>query len=408
MDNNDPLLSELCSICHVNPPKYRCPRCSTRTCSLPCTRRHKLWSQCSGIRDPAAYLKRSELMNGSALDRDFNFITGIERSLERADRDAENRGIDLARGQVQAQDGDGGDSQDSGAGAGRKRKHPQQGLVKGEAGFLRGAETGAVTVIRAPRGMSRNKQNNSRWHPKHKCLSWSVEWVSTSGEKIIRNCLENCPIAEAYDRTFPLPKQEKPNPEPLNDEKQTQSETVTAHDSTGAVTSDAAVPSNPSEPTAQPEQPSSTNDDEISTETKNPAKEDKPQDLTIGPHRELYFYLHRPRTRSKHPVLVPLAPLATLAAVLRERTVLEFPTIYVLSDSPEKLMEEKDTPSFILEEEYIRTGGPEDDAEKTAETESEDTDNGTSGLAGSSIDLQNVDEEKVMEVLKQDLFEPEA
>ncbi|KAJ5697846.1 hypothetical protein N7488_011530 [Penicillium malachiteum] len=403
MDNNDPLLSELCSICHINPPKYRCPRCSTRTCSLPCTRRHKLWSQCSGIRDPAAYLKRNELMNESALDRDFNFITGIERSLERADRDAENRGIDLARGQVQ--DGEGGDSQDSGVG--RKRKHPQQGLVKGEAGFLRGAETGAVTVIRAPRGMSRNKQNNSRWHPKHKCLSWSVEWVSTSGEKIVRNCLENCPIAEAYDRAFPLPKKEKPNPEPPKDEEQRESEAATAQDSTDAVTSDAAVVSNLAEPTAQPEQPSSTKDADISTETEKSTEEDKPQDLPIGPHRDLYFYLHRPRTRSNKPVLVPLAPLATLAAVLRERTVLEFPTLYVLADSPEKLLEEKDTASFVLEEEYIRTAGPEDAAEKASETGSEDTDNGTSGVAG-TIDLDNVDEAKVLEVLKQDLFEPES
>ncbi|KAJ5629431.1 hypothetical protein N7528_003088 [Penicillium herquei] len=402
MDNNDPLLSELCSICHINPPKYRCPRCSTRTCSLPCTRRHKLWSQCSGIRDPAAYLKRNELMNESALDRDFNFITGIERSLERADRDAENRGIDLARGQVQ--DGEGGDAQNSGAG--RKRKHPQQGLVKGEAGFLRGAETGAVTVIRAPRGMSRNKQNNSRWHPKHKCLSWSVEWVLTSGEKIVRNSLENCPIAEAYDRAFPLPKKEKPNTEPLKDEEQKQSETATAQDSADAVTSDAAVASNPSEPTAQPEQPPSTNDAENPTETKKSTEEDKPQDLSIGPHRDLYFYLHRPRTRSNKPVLAPLAPLATLAAVLRERTVLEFPTIYVLEDSPEKLLEEKDTASFILEEEYLRTVDPEDAAEKSSEAES-DTANGTSGVAG-AINLENVDEAKVLEVLKQDLFEPES
>ena len=145
---------------HINPPKYRCPRCSTRTCSLPCTRRHKLWSQCTGVRDPAAYLKRSEI-NESSFDRDFNFITGIERSLERADRDAENRGIDLARGQIED---DTDDTQEPGVG--QKRKRPQQSFVKGEAGFLRGAEAGAVNVLRAPRGMTRNKQNNSKWHPK--------------------------------------------------------------------------------------------------------------------------------------------------------------------------------------------------------------------------------------------------
>lgn len=61
-----------------------------------------------------------------------------------------------------------GEAGESGAGAGpgRKRKLQGQGLVKGEAGFLRGAEAGAVRVVRAPRGMSRNKENTSRRHPK--------------------------------------------------------------------------------------------------------------------------------------------------------------------------------------------------------------------------------------------------
>jgi hypothetical protein len=148
---------------HINPPKYRCPRCSTRTCSLPCTRRHKLWSECSGVRDPAAYLKRKELTTEAAFDRDFNFITGIERSLERAEREVDNRGIDLAGG---AQTDDASSQGVQHQASGRKRKHPNQGLAKGEAGFLRGAEAAGVKVLRAPKGMSRNKQNGSRMHPK--------------------------------------------------------------------------------------------------------------------------------------------------------------------------------------------------------------------------------------------------
>ncbi|KAJ5654200.1 hypothetical protein N7490_001203, partial [Penicillium lividum] len=398
MDNPDPLLSDLCSICHVNAPKYRCPRCSTRTCSLPCTRRHKLWSQCSGIRDPAAYLKRSELATESAFDRDFNFITGVERSLERADREVENRGIDLARGQLPT-GGDGDDAQETGPG--RKRKIPQQGLVKGEAGFLRRAEAGAVTVIRAPRGMSRNKLNNSRWHPKHKCLSWCVEWISATGEKVLKNCLEGQAIGEAYDRGFPKPKQEKLDLESSKDEKPLQ-EGDAAQDSTD--TTSAATPVNATESTeGLPAQPSASESVDLPAET----VEEKPQNLPIGPHRGLYFYLHRPRTTVKKPVLVPLAPLMTLAAALRERTVMEFPTIYVLPDSPETLLAEKDSSTFVLEEEYIRIVGPEAAAEKL-ETEQHETDAEASGLPGSSVDLQNVDENKVLEVLKQDLFEPET
>ncbi|KAJ6005714.1 hypothetical protein N7451_003658 [Penicillium sp. IBT 35674x] len=398
MDSSDPLLSELCSICHVNPPKYRCPRCSTRTCSLPCTRRHKLWSQCSGVRDPAAYLKRSELATESAFDRDFNFITGVERSLERADREVENRGIDLGRGQ--AASGDGDDE------SGPKRKIPQQGLVKGEAAFLRRAEEGAVTVIRAPRGMSRNKLNNSRWHPKHKCLSWSVEWISAAGVKNLRNCLEGHTLADCYDRGFPVSK-EKAGESSKEDKKPDQQEGhAAAQDSTDIVPPATATEAeNTTEPTGeQPGQPPVSRVVESSTKT----VEERPQDLPIGPHRGLHFYLHRPRTTVKKPVLVPLAPSMTLAAALRERTVMEFPTIYVLPESPETLLAEKDTSSFMLEEEYIHIVGPEEAAEKSAQTEQDGAEIHASGLPGSSVDLQNVDEDKVMEVLKHDLFEPET
>ncbi|KAJ5106806.1 hypothetical protein N7456_003481 [Penicillium angulare] len=396
MDSPDPLLSELCSICHVNPPKYRCPRCSTRTCSLPCTRRHKLWSQCSGVRDPAAYLKRSELTTETAFDRDFNFITGIERSMERADRDAENRGIDLAHGTSQNAEED-----TAGPSTGQKRKHPQQGLVKGEANFLRRAEAGLVNVIRAPRGMTRNKLNNSRWHPKHKCLSWSVEWISKSGEKILRSCLENCSVAESYDRGFPPPKQEKVAREQLSEKPNEQEDALTQEEQRAEPGTETVASGDVESTNTQPEQ-ASAEAGEASTNT----LEEKPKELPIVPHRDLYFYLHRPRTTVKKPVLVPLAPQITVGAALRERTVLEFPTIYTLSESPAELLKEKETSPFILEEEYLRSVGPEDAAEKAAKSDESEVD--SSGLPASSVDLQNVDEQKVLEVLKQDLFEPES
>ncbi|KAJ5098254.1 Zinc finger HIT-type [Penicillium argentinense] len=392
MDNHDTPLSELCSICHVNPPKYRCPRCATRTCSLPCTRRHKLWSQCSGVRDPAAYLKRSELANPSAFDRDFNFISGIERTLERAERDVENRGIDMSQAIAEEENED-----TPQPAAGQKRKHPGQGLVKGEAGFLRGAEAGGVRVVRAPRGMSRNKSNGSRWHPKHKCLNWSVEWISPTGEKVVRNSLETTVLSEAYNRAFPLPKEDRPSLNTTKEEIEGQQ--------------DPAKESQPEEPTAeaatsepakeQPEQPPAAEIIEAPTEEKTEEKtEQKAPELPIVPHRDLYFYVHRPRTATKKPVLAPLPPSATLRSVLRGRTVLEFPTIYALPDPSATLLTEDSR--FILEEEYLRTASAEELDDKSAESELERT--GTDMDSGP--DLQNVDEKLIMEVLKKDLFEP--
>ncbi|KAJ5994686.1 hypothetical protein N7481_001663 [Penicillium waksmanii] len=124
--------------------------------------------------------------------------------------EAENRGIELAHG-----------ASIDGAEADRKRKHPHQGLVKGEAGFLRSPAAGSVKVIRAPWGMSRNKQNNSRWHCTDKCLSWTVEWVTADGTQTARNNFETYSIAEAYDQSFPLPRKEKLQLTQLSGEEQT-------------------------------------------------------------------------------------------------------------------------------------------------------------------------------------------
>lgn len=135
---------------HTNPPKYRCPRCSTQTCSLPCTKRHKLWAQCSGTRDPAAYIKRSDLATPAGIDRDFNFLTTIEREIEGAEKDAESRGVQLT---------------DNGA-RGASRREYNSGHRKGEVNVQRAIETTGVIVDRAPKGMVRSKENSTHWHNK--------------------------------------------------------------------------------------------------------------------------------------------------------------------------------------------------------------------------------------------------
>lgn len=398
MADSDPLLSDLCSICHANPPKYRCPRCSTRTCSLPCTRRHKLWSQCSGVRDPAAYLKRNELNTESAFDRDFNFITGIERTLERAERDVDNRGIDLAGG-AQADDGSSEGLQHPVTG--RKRKHPNQGLAKGEAAFLRGAETAAVKVLRAPKGMSRNKQNGSRLHPKHKRLAWTIEWITADGVKTIRDSvIDTCSVAEAYNRCCPLPRDQETAIEPVKEEKK---ENVDAPNTTTAAPGDPVTTVVEEADTKSP--PSTTKDSEKKPADASTEQMDKASNQTIAPHRGLYFYLHRPRTTTKKPVLTPLLQTSTLNTVLRNRTVLEFPTIYALPESAETLFADKDNSKFILEEDYLRTAEPDEIGQSSTTSDNDDA-AGNEALPGSSVNLQDVDENLVLEVLKKDLFEP--
>ncbi|OGM48746.1 HIT finger domain protein [Aspergillus bombycis] len=409
MSSETPLLSDLCTICHIQPPKYRCPRCSTRTCSLPCSRRHKLWSQCSGVRDPAAYIKKNELATESAFDRDFNFITGIERTMERAERDAENRGISVqpgtsGRGVDLAAVGLDGDEESGTAETGRKRRRVEGGsggFVRGEFGFLRGAEDAGVTVLRAPRGMSRNKANSSKWMPKYvflnKCLNWSVEWVAPDGERRIRLCLESLTLAEAYDRSFPLSKEER---EQKKKDQESKAEQVGVNSSERLPDTRDPTPST-AEATPQ-EAPQEAVLPNPESETKpDITPQDQPMQSTdeITSHRELYVYLHRPRTSTKQPVLVPLSPTATLTSALRGRTVLEFPTIYILSNSPDALSEEENS-KFLLEKDYLRMQ-PQGEAE-SGETSETDGDQPAPG----SVDISNLDEKKVLEVLQKDLLEP--
>jgi hypothetical protein len=80
------LLSDLCSSCHLSPPKYKCPRCSTRTCSLQCSKRHKQRAGCSGKRDQTAYMPKAKIYTAEGIDHDYNFISSIEKQIENGTR----------------------------------------------------------------------------------------------------------------------------------------------------------------------------------------------------------------------------------------------------------------------------------------------------------------------------------
>jgi ribosomal protein S21 len=113
------------------------------------------------------------------------------------------------------------------------------------------------------------------------------------------------------------------------------------------------------------------------------------------------FYLLRPRTSSTRPVLIPLRHDATLAESLTNRTVLEFPTIYMFPTSAGQL-----PPDFMLEQDYIKQEGEE---QRELETLLRDVDPQTlKGLReGEQSQTQTAGEEvdsaRILDVLKRDL-----
>lgn len=229
-----------------------------------------------------------------------------------------------------------------------------------------------------------------------------MEWIAADYGKCVRNSIiETCSIAEAYDRCFPRPKEQEPVVRLVEHEQDTQSHLTTTKSNLHDPSTDSE---RKSDQLCVSEPPKTLQETLSRTSVETNIKQiDKAQDQTVS-HRGLFFFLHRPRTTTKKPVLVPLSPCETLSMVLRNRTVLEFPTIYALPDREETLLADQDTSPFVLEKEYLRTAGPEEIRQSTGSDEDDAADDET--MPEVSVNLQNVDENKVLEVLKQDLFEP--
>lgn len=309
-------------------------------------KKHKAWAQCSGERNPAEYRKRTDLATPSSIDKDFNFITNVERSLVRADEGVLDRGINLAPArQLKAHDA-----------------RPKWEIE---------AEQRRITIIKAPKGLSRSKQTKTHWVGQHRCITWTLEWVCPDKEKVVGQCLETKSVGDAFlqivgkkavKRKRRLSKENGPPNQKL--QRSSSGSTPQQKETDGDI--------------QQLERRDSSN--EIPTGT---------EQLLA----DLYFYLHKPTTPSKFKCLVPLAGNDAIRDVLDGQIILEFPTIYVMNESPEQL-----TSPFITEAEYQQrhvTDAPVSLAAPLEDGEVEETE---------TVPLPtDVNSQKVLEVLAKDL-----
>ncbi|KAL0940844.1 hit finger domain-containing protein [Colletotrichum truncatum] len=190
----DPLLTSLCAICHIETPKYKCPRCTIRTCSLACTKRHKAWSSCNGIRDATAYVPPSKLKTPAGVDHDYNFLSSIERAVQRSEKEiVEERHLlrpeDLRPIEVRTVKWKTGRD-------GRKRRVLVTELLRGDnAGGGSGLKSAemlsslpfkkrlgkfGILLRRAPVGMARQKENGTNFSKASSRINWQVEWLLVS------------------------------------------------------------------------------------------------------------------------------------------------------------------------------------------------------------------------------------
>ncbi|KAL9040322.1 MAG: hypothetical protein Q9180_001979 [Flavoplaca navasiana] len=298
--------------------------------------RHKQWASCNGLRDPATYVKRSDLITPKGIDHDYNYLTSIERQLDTAERDAESKGILLYEGK---QDG-------------LKAKVHQPS--KGELPLQNALKQCRIVVDRAPKG---------------KRIIWTVEWVHRNGTREIGRCPETEPFDLAYAKLVdsraiqnnikagptPMPPKKKHKPNRAMSKSTVMTPITPPEDSSsGHVNSLSALEPSKSPTVFNEGVPApSTAGLNSATDTPDPESEklllpSPKSDQASVPH--LYFYLLLPSTPTSYRVLTPLASNDSLASALKERLVLEFPTIYALKQPPDKLPK-----GFMNEEEYLRS-----------------------------------------------------
>ncbi|PBP18761.1 hypothetical protein BUE80_DR010438 [Diplocarpon rosae] len=344
-------LSSLCTICHIEPPIYTCPRCFLPTCSLDCAKRHKIRSMCDGIRDPTVYRPISEVATPWGLDHDYNFLHGIETRISRSEKvlieDLElvtKQELERARA---------GETEEAHA----RRTGKKIRELPGQACVERVLTEESIRLIKAPKGMRRNKENATNWHRKHKQINWQVEWIRERGQRTLYRALGSRPIGDFYDamceeerRLRMSDEERRAERKELRKGREGGKEPVVkkarfAKD-TGHLTTTPLLQSPETGAwNLTPFYPTLDGDSEIQARTQVPAPSiPKPKTWT---HK---FYLHRPLTPASFPkVLAPISPSKPLTELLRHRDVLEFPTIYVLPCTAESLPKE-----FMLESEFLK------------------------------------------------------
>lgn len=152
----------ICEVCEVEESRYKCPRCGKRSCSLACSKKHKLDTGCSGqVHDPG-YIP-SEVIKGAddekkesnvLVQRDYNYLVQLRRSVEVQLADGKRKNGKILR----------------------ENYDPKRQRVSSDSSVTTLVRRG-VTCLMLPRGMQRSVQNKSKWDNTLNQFTWTLEWV---------------------------------------------------------------------------------------------------------------------------------------------------------------------------------------------------------------------------------------
>jgi hypothetical protein len=178
----------LCFICTQREAIYTCPGCEKHTCSLACSKAHKVQQGCTGVRDKVKYVAMNEYSLGTLMN-DYVFLEDTGRKVDELGREIVRNGYDLRAG-----GGVGG----SGRGRGSHHLHGPRGRHGGTRGRGAGGPMSKRDVLKMqlelrdidmdllPLGMSRRAQNQSGWDAKCAVVPFPSQlWCSSNTSEII-------------------------------------------------------------------------------------------------------------------------------------------------------------------------------------------------------------------------------
>jgi len=350
-DNGIPVTkTKQCHECRANPALYQCPRCSFRSCSLPCCQAHKRRTQCNGRRDKTQFLKMSQ-MNDATLKSDYLFLEEIVGRVDAGKRLLRSAGAAAGGGRNnnhsnshhhkrQRREGGGGGEEADTAAAAEDETPPPHTLLQAASSssiigkesittkgiarilpqqnhhptpqqlppkwrtFQRLAASRWTTVLFMPTGMARHQQNKS--FVKKNTLHWTIEWRWHGGD-------DDDDRADANGKD----KSEKQQSPP-----QTQTTTVSETSVVGDVLRSLRW--------------AATQDDASSSSS------------------NVSILRKRLPGRSDQPKYVEIAPTATVREALQHATVYEFPTLDLVPHSNNRRLL-ADFPRLIADVEVATT-----------------------------------------------------
>ncbi|KAI0541407.1 hypothetical protein GGR58DRAFT_456951 [Xylaria digitata] len=385
----DPLLTSLCTICRIQPPRYKCPRCRARTCSLSCVKKHKTWSSCNGERDPTIFVPLDKLKTDAGIDHDYNFLTSIERSVERAER--------VLRGDrdILPQESSQPPPQKKtrfNKGQSRGRTTVDNGPRKWDRVTIQRLRHLGIHVSSVPYGMTRSKENKTSWNRRTRTINWQVEWLLFDGpdtqvppKRILHKTLDETPLHVAFVEALEYDRQKR----------------LTDHERAGekkALRKQQVVGQWPQDSTSTWQSSSCP----LQNYTNGSWSGSDPDGLRTSKNKYRFLFL-KPKTPSREPQrLVPLDASGGLSSLLSGQEVVEFPTIYVLparatglgdgyiiEEKGQKKSSNKRKASTLVDyESSLELSGEEDGQILEEGTEAETSDDTTSS-SGSDTDMSD-------------------